>query len=383
MKRMWVRLTVAFTAVLLVVTILPSAVLFILAELGIDPFTPPDVSHLFPEDVLVSDFDDVIVGGMEEFYVFNIPLGQFLLLAAAGSTLLGLLAGIWVSRSVSRPVTQLAEAVRRIGARDLSRRVDVRGSQELVDLGREINRMAVNLEQAERIRRNLMADVAHELRTPLTVLQGNLRAMLDGVYDPSEEEIGRLFEQTHHLSRLVEDLRELALAEAGQLPLSLELTNLADLGRETAALFEGIAEEKGIVLTVEMDSAVPAIQVDRARIRQVLHNLLSNGLHHTPPGGHVHVGIHRVGSSIDLSVGDDGCGIDQADLPNIFDRFYRAESSHSRDTGGTGLGLAIAKAVVEAHGGHIEVHSSGLNRGSTFAVRLPLASSTAMKLERE
>jgi signal transduction histidine kinase len=307
-----------------------------------------------------------------EYEIYGAPLDQVLQFSAIASLLVGLITGIWVSRSLSRPIRDLADTVRGIGARDLSQRVEVRGNRELTDLGQEINRMAENLERADAVRRNLMADVAHELRTPLTVLQGNLGAMLDRVVDPNDEEIGRLFLHTQHMSKLVEDLRELALAESGELHLSLEPTDLAKLAESVVSLHREAASAKGVDLGLRAKHDLPILRLDRACFRQILHNLLSNALRHTPTGGSIRLRLRSKDDEVLLSVSDDGAGIAQEDLASIFDRFYRVESSRRRDSGGSGLGLAISKALVEAHGGTITAESPGPTCGSTFTIRLPL-----------
>jgi signal transduction histidine kinase len=216
-----------------------------------------------------------------------------------------------------------------------------------------------------------MADVSHELRTPLTALEGNLRAALDHVYDLDEEQIANLYEQTRHLIRLVNDLRELSLAEAAQLPLDLRAVDLTPLVEETAAIFELLADEKDIRLALDLAPALPPVQADRVRIRQVLHNLLANALRHTPGGGTITIRTQPAADGVALAVTDSGEGIDAASLPHVFDRFYRTDPSRSRETGGSGLGLAIVKAVVEAHGGIVEAASPGLGHGSTFTLHLP------------
>lgn len=286
--------------------------------------------------------------------------------------LMGFVLSLVMSRSVTRPVSQLAEAARAIGRRELGYRVETRGSQELVDLAQSFNRMADELERAEITRRNLMADVAHELRTPLTVLDGNLRALLDGVRPLNEEEISLLAEQTHHLSRLVEDLRELSLAESNRLSLDLQAVDLSRLVRETAAHFEPIAREQNILLPVEPGEELIHPSLDDHRVRQSLHNLLANALLHTPAGGMVQVTAgKRAGENIfEITVTDSGAGISSEDLPHIFDRFYRAEHSPGN---GTGLGLAIVKALTEAQGGHVFASSPGVGLGSTFTLSLPVA----------
>jgi two-component system OmpR family sensor kinase/two-component system sensor histidine kinase BaeS len=239
--------------------------------------------------------------------------------------------------------------------------------------------MAAALEQAETLRRNLIADVAHELRTPLSVLQGNLRAILDDVYPLDKTEVANLYDQTRLLSRLVNDLHDLAQAEAGQLQLRLQPTDMASLVHKAAAAFGPVAEARGVTLTCQAPAELPPMLADSARLTQVLHNLLTNALHFTPAGGTISLSAGQNGKlngqppSLWLSVRDTGEGILPEHLPHVFDRFYRADPARSRATGGSGLGLAIARAIVEAHGGEMSVASDGVpGRGSVFTVHLPL-----------
>ena len=372
-RPMWLEMSLAITAILLFVVVVPIGILVLVAVSGHDSLTASELRELLPAEVTISESNDGELYIEEiEYEIAGVPLGEALMILMTASLAFGILGGIWVSRSLSRPIGQLAEAVRGIGSRDLGRRVTVHGSRELTDLGQEINRMAENLEQAETVRRNLMADVAHELRTPLTVLEGNLRGILDGVYEPSEEEIAQLFKHTRHLSTLVEDLRELALAEAGSRSFSLRETDLPNLAREAVGLFRPAAAEHGIELRLRMSESIPLLRLDTARFRQVLHNLLSNSLRHTSRGGHVDIELRLEHPRVVLSVVDDGAGIEPSELSNLFDRFFRAESGASRDVGGTGLGLAITKAVVEAHGGSISAESAGIGCGARFTVHLPV-----------
>ena len=215
-----------------------------------------------------------------------------------------------------------------------------------------------------------MADVSHELRTPLTVLEGNLRAALDKVVPLDEAEIANLYGQTRHLIRLVNDLRELSLAEAGQLPLEMVPVDLKMLIIETLQALEPLATEQRYCVE-RRDSHLAGITADPMRIRQVLFNLLSNALRHTPDGGKITVSGKTHGENILLSVRDTGEGLTPDQLAAVFDRFYRADNSRSRETGGTGLGLAIVKAIVEAHSGKIEAHSAGKGQGCEFLIQLP------------
>jgi signal transduction histidine kinase len=286
---------------------------------------------------------------------------------------LGSLIGVIIARGLTAPLDQLAEAAQDIGAQDLSRRVEVKGSDEIKAVARAFNDMAAALEQAETLRSNLLADVAHELRTPLTVVQGNLRAILDDVYQLDKAEIARLYEQTRHLTRLVNDLRELAQAEAHKLPLNLTTVDAVAWVQETATTFEPIAAAEGVALRVEIPETRPQLQADKARLTQSLHNLLYNALQHTPVEGTITVRVEQGPGEVHLRVQDTGAGIAPGHLPHVFDRFYRADRARSRDSGGTGLGLAIVRAIVEAHGGAVTAQSQGLGRGSTFTIKLPLA----------
>jgi signal transduction histidine kinase len=286
------------------------------------------------------------------------------------SLAVGCVGGVVISRVISAPVSRLAKAAHRIGEGDLGVRVPVSGSREMVELAETFNKMATALQRAEQQRKDLMADVSHELRTPLTVLEGNLRAALDHVLALDEVEIANLYGQTHHLIRLVNDLRELALAESHQLRLEKRPADLQALIADTLQALEPIATEKEVRL-VDRTPPLPEVVVDPVRIRQVVFNLLSNSLRHTPAGGEIEVSATSGAGEVRLSIKDTGDGLEPEQLAAAFDRFYRGDKSRSRDTGGTGLGLAIVKAIVEAHGGRVEASSPGKGLGSTFSVILP------------
>jgi signal transduction histidine kinase len=286
------------------------------------------------------------------------------------SIVIGTASGIVIGRVTSAPITRIARAARRLGQGELGVRVPVRGSQEIRELAETFNKMAADLQHAEQLRTNLMADVSHELRTPLTVLEGNLRAALDQVVPLDEAEVANLYGQTRHLIRLVNDLRELSLAESGQLPLEKMPTDLKALVAETIQALEPLAVEKGVTLTDEVPQLAKVV-VDPFRIRQVLFNLLSNALRHTPKGGEISVSSEAGAGMLSLAVRDSGEGLQPEQLGAVFDRFYRGDKSRSRETGGTGLGLAIVKAIVEAHGGQVQAHSEGKDLGSVFTIRLP------------
>lgn len=283
-----------------------------------------------------------------------------------------------VSRA-SDPFEDVAAIIRRIGTGDFRARLDStskREPHELTQIRQALNTMAADLQRAEELRTNLMADVSHELRTPLTALEGNLRAALDRVYPLDEAEIATLYGQTRHLIRLVNDLHELALADAHQLPLALQPTDLAQLLQETLSLFAQLAEEQDVALASNINH-LPTLVVDAARIRQVLHNLLSNALRHTPAGGAITVAARADDQAIVIGITDTGDGLETDQLHAVFDRFYRTDKSRSRDTGGTGLGLAIVSAIIATHGGSIHASSAGLGHGSTFTITLPIKPQSA------
>ena len=295
----------------------------------------------------------------------------FLLQIALVVGVLGLIFGVLASRGLAAPLNRLAVAARAIGARNLDYRVPIQGSTEVREVAESFNKMAADLQSAESLRRNLLADVAHELRTPLTVLQGSLQAILDDVYPLDKSEMMRLHDQTRHLHRLVNDLHELAQAEAHQLLLNKQELDLERLAQEAVDFFGPVAEEKGVVLHMSTRASAVPIQGDRARLMQVLQNLLNNALRHTPEEGEIEVSVTAQAGGVEIAVSDTGEGITAEDLPHIFERFYRSGKARDRDSGGTGLGLAIVRALVEAHDGRVEVKSEGKGTGSRFAVWLP------------
>jgi signal transduction histidine kinase len=286
------------------------------------------------------------------------------------SVVVGTVGGVVIGRVTSAPIARIAGAAHQLGKGELGVRVPVQGSQEIRELAETFNKMAADLQHAETLRNNLMADVSHELRTPLTVLEGNLRAALDKVVPLDDAEIANLYGQTRHLIRLVNDLRELSLAESGQLPLEKLPTDLKALAAETVQALEPLAVEKGVTLADEVPQ-LPEVVADPFRIRQVLFNLLSNALRHTPEGGKITLNGETGSGVVVLSVQDNGEGLEPEQLPAVFNRFYRGDKSRSRETGGTGLGLAIVKAIVEAHGGRAEASSGGKGKGSRFSITLP------------
>jgi signal transduction histidine kinase len=276
-----------------------------------------------------------------------------------------------LSRRILAPVKALTSAARRLGQGDFSQRVLIKDRSEVGELAQAFNSMASELEHAEKLRRSMVADIAHELRTPLSNICGYLEALRDGVIEPDADVIRSLEEESRLLSRLVDDLQELSLAEAGELKLVYQPENIVKLIRQVATCWQPRMEAKGVSLFVDLTSDLPTVNIDWQRISQVLHNLLENAMIHTGAGGTVSVSARKQGDFVEVDVSDTGEGIPADDLPYIFERFYRVDKSRSRATGGCGLGLTIAKRIVEAHGGRIEVQSE-IGKGSQFSFTVPV-----------
>jgi signal transduction histidine kinase len=361
MNRLWVRISFSFTIVVIFTIVLPLTVgIAIRFNTGEPLFSQEQIAEFrqgFPERY--RDAPGTLI--LRNLTTLIITV-----------TILGIMAGMLSARGLIAPISNLAKAARAIGGRDLSQRVEVRGSQEIQDLAKAFNEMADELQQAETLRRNLLADVAHELRTPITVIQGNLQAILDDVYELDKTEIAQLYDQTRQLSRLVDDLRELAQAEARQLPLEITKVDMVDLLEDATSVYTPIAEAAGIELELDYSEGLPPIRGDCPRLTQCLQNLLNNAIRFTPQGGKVSMTLTGNDKYLDLKVSDTGSGIAPEHLPHVFDRFYRSDPNRTRETGGTGLGLAITRAIIQAHGGEIDAHSDGKGLGSIFSIKLPV-----------
>ncbi|HUW44397.1 MAG TPA: ATP-binding protein [Dehalococcoidia bacterium] len=306
------------------------------------------------------------------FLRLSASINRSLLLGGSLAIAIALLLTFVLSRRMTSPIGALAKAARRLGRGDLSQRVELQGEGEVAALAQAFNSMAADLEHAEQLRRNLVADVAHELRTPLSNIQGYLEAIRDRVMKPDAATIRSLNEEAALLSRLVDELQELSLAEAGELKLVYQAEDIAKLVKQAVTPWQPQLTAKEISLSLDLPDNLPLVNIDWQRVNQVLHNLLENAVAHTGKGGTINVAATTQGDWVEVCVSDTGEGIPAEDLPNIFERFYRVDKSRARVTGGSGLGLTIAKRLVEAHGGTITVQSK-LGKGSRFSLTLPIA----------
>jgi signal transduction histidine kinase len=364
MNRLWIRLMLAFFAV----TVVGVLIVAVLTDWNVDT----QFRHYMSQRQSLEPMGQGPRAGHEGMMAqmrasdeeFLNQLRRTLMIAALAAGGVGALLGFVISRTIAAPLGNLAKAAQDFAAHQWERRAPVQGTSEIAEVAVSFNAMADELQRAETLRRNLMADIAHELRTPLSVMQGSLRALLDGVYPLELNEIASIYDETRLLSRLVADLRELALAESGQLALNEQSVEIAPVLQSVADQFTAASETQQTQIALMNDSVLPCVKADPDRLTQVLNNLLTNALRHTS-GGTVTIVGETLAECVKISVRDTGEGIAPEDLTHVFDRFYRADNSRSRTTGGIGLGLAIAKAWVEAMGGAIGVTSQP-GQGSTF-----------------
>jgi two-component system sensor histidine kinase BaeS len=293
-------------------------------------------------------------------------------ISAGIATLIALLLGLLLARTLTRPVRELTAATQAMARGKLNQRVTVHARDEIGELATSFNQMSADLNRASQLRKQMTADLAHDLRTPLSILRGYTEGLKDGRLQGAPKLYTIMHGEVEHLQRLVEDLRVLSLADAGELPLNRRAVDPAALLERTGLAYIDQAERHGVALRVEAPESLPSIAVDTDRMTQVLNNLVSNALRYTTQGAIVLAAAVQ-GQHVQIQVRDSGRGIDQEDLPFIFDRFYRADKARQRgDSAESGLGLAIAKAIVEAHAGTIAVASTP-GAGTTFTLTFPVA----------
>jgi len=320
----------------------------------------------------------LLLGGTDDTpaEAFGQTLLYSLLAAGVVATVAAALASLLVSRRFVEPLRYVLAATSRIASGRYGERVPVRDdADELGELSQSFNAMARALEEAERRRMEVISDVSHELRTPLSTIRGYVEGLAEGVVEPSQETWTLLYAEFERLGRLVDDLRPLSRAEAGQLDLTMAPVSPAEAVRLAVGGMIPLFDEKGVELKSEVCETLPSVLADVDRVVQVLSNLLSNALRYTPDGGRVVVEAEAGGDEVAFEVTDTGTGIAPEHLERVFERFYRVDKSRSRGEarGGSGMGLAISRALVEAMGGRIWVQSPGLGKGATFAFTLPVS----------
>jgi len=301
-----------------------------------------------------------------------------LLIAATGAIVVSVL----VSRRLRRSLDDLGSVASRISQGDYAQRVERADSRELASLADSFNVMASRLDSIEASRRRLLTDLAHEIRTPLASMEICVESLEDGAIEPGPEAWRILTSQIDRISRLADDLGQVSAAEEGRLNLTLKDVDPNQLAREAVMAAEEGYARKGVRLRLEPAPAAPLVHVDPGRIAQVLGNLLSNALRHTPSGGQVVVRVVTEAAAVSIQVSDDGDGIAAEHLPHLFERFYRADTARDRDSGGTGVGLAISRAIAVGHGGQLTATSEGADKGSTFDLRLPTPVEPSSKQHR-
>lgn len=298
---------------------------------------------------------------------------RILLYGALIGAVIALFLGIFISRSITRPIRELTQATHAISQGDLTQRVLVHSNDELGELAQAFNKMSTELSRSNNTRKQMTADIAHELRTPLSLILGHAEAVHDGVLLPTKENFEIIREEASRLEHLVDDLRILSLADAGELSINSQTIEPGRLLQEVASLYQYQTQKKNISLELDINSPLPTLEIDHGRMTQVITNILDNATRYTPEGGRIILSAHQVDDMVHLAIQDSGPGLPPQDVERIFERFYRADASRQREDGGSGLGLAIAKSIVQAHNGQLSAESDA-GKGLKVTIALPARS---------
>ncbi|MBX9243595.1 HAMP domain-containing histidine kinase [Actinotalea ferrariae] len=364
----WGLATRLFAAI--VIVLLTAAITAWLVAASVGP-------GLFHEHMVAAGLGDTDSAVLHAERAFRDASTVALSLALGAAAVASVLVSVFLTRRIARSLSAVSSAATRLGAGRYDSRVPSTGlGTEFEELAESFNAMAARLQEADRLRGRLLADVAHEVRTPVATLSGYLEAVEDGVEPLNSATIAILRDQANRLTRLAQDLAEVTHAEAGDLTLDIEDVAAGELLQAAASAARERASTSGVELRVATGAPTVRVSVDRTRLAQVLDNLVANAIRHTPAGGEVFLAAAPAGSCfVRVTVTDTGEGIAAEHLPHIFERFYRADTARDRAHGGSGIGLAISKALVEAHGGTIAAGSRGLGHGATFTVVLPATAS--------
>lgn len=302
---------------------------------------------------------------------FATRVNRAIFLAALGATAVSLIIGVVLARSLTKPIQEITQATEAVAQGDLTQQVPIRSDDELGKLATSFNKMSADLAHSRDLRRQMTADIAHDLRTPLSLILGHAEALSDGVLPPTPETFDVIYDEARRLNRLVEDLRLLSLAEAGELRLATRPVLSQSLLERTYVAHSPDAQQKQITLVLDVPTDLAEVIVDPDRMAQVLDNLVANALRYTPENGRVTLAASQTPTAVQLKIQDSGPGIDEAELAHVFNRFYRGDKARQRHEGGSGLGLAIAKSIVENHNGRIWAESAP-GQGATFIIELPV-----------
>ncbi|HHW37693.1 MAG TPA: HAMP domain-containing protein [Bacillales bacterium] len=321
-------------------------------------------------ELIIIREEDLLQQNLVKQFIYS--TNYTILLGTIIGSVIAVVVGFFIARGLTKPVAKLLEGIEKVSSGDTSFRVSVHKKDDFYHLVQAFNHMTEQLAQNEKLRQNLMADVAHELRTPLAIIRGKLESIQEGVIEANEKEIMLLVDEVYRLSRLVNNLQQLSLAEAGKLPLNKVPLNVNQFLDKVVSNFLALTDEKGITLKKRFLIKDRTLLLDEDRMTQVIVNLLDNALRHTPQNGEITIisDFDKNTGEVVITISDTGSGIDPKILPTIFDRFSRTDTSRNRDQGGTGLGLSIAKGFVEAHEGTISV-TSEMGKGTSFSIRLP------------
>ena len=326
-------------------------------------------------DQLAADYfmvlmDKYMVSPTETHRAFLTAVHRYLLWASLVALVLSFFLSYLLTKRVLRPLVEINAASRKIADGDFSQRVAVSGRDEISDLGQAFNRMTSSLEDLEQLRKSMVSDVAHELRTPLTNLRGYLEGLSDGVILPDKAVFGMLQQENLRLVKLVDDLGQLARADAARVYLNRQTVSLSECVSEIINLYRGNIDENNIQVITHFAKDVPNVFVDRDKLLQAFRNLLDNCLKFSPKGGTITISSKLENGSVRIDFVNNGPCIPEKEIPFIFERFYRAEFSRSREVGGAGIGLAIVKQLIEAHGGNVGAESS--QDRTLIWIKLPL-----------
>jgi signal transduction histidine kinase len=307
----------------------------------------------------------------QEAMSFKMTFNQSLILSGIAALVIGLIISLSISRGLTVPIVKISRTAEEMTKGNLGMRSDVKtNTLEIDELSKSINYLAETLQHQEMLRKRLSSDMAHEIRTPLTTVKTYIEAILDGIWEPSNERLSSCYEELERITKLTDNLQNLAKAEQANLVVNKARLDVSDEMKKIVNTFEPVYEKNNTAIFADIEDNVMG-SLDKDKFKQIMYNLLSNASKNSKEEGKVWVRLMKEGNWIKIEIEDNGIGIDEKDLPYIFERFYRGDISRSRETGGTGIGLTITRALVEAHGGKIEAESAK-GKGSIFRLRLPV-----------